>query len=109
MSTVSCILMSLIVVLLMLYILWPQINTQSQSTAENFGPCDNCPTLPEYNIYSINPYRWPYSGSQYRSQWQYSPNGQKPPNTTDAAEALPAPNPSGMNVLTVPDEEYKTN
>jgi hypothetical protein len=102
MSTLSCVLISVAILLALIWLYWPQ-------KAENFGPCDSCPTLPEYNLYSVNPYRWPYSGSQYRSQWQYSPKGEKPPNTTDAAEALPPPNPSGMNVLSVPDEEYKTN
>jgi hypothetical protein len=77
--------------------------------SENFGPCTDCPVAPEQFTYAVNPFRWPASGSQYRSQWQFAPNGVKPPNTTDAAEALAPNNISGMNLLAVPDQEYLTN
>ena len=76
---------------------------------ESFGPCTDCPVAPEQATYAINPFRWPNSGSQYRSQWHFAPSGVKPPNTTDAAEALAPNNISGMNLLSVPDQEYLTN
>jgi len=75
---------------------------------EKFGPCSNCPASPERTI-AINAFRYPYSGSQYRSQWKFAPGGVKPPNSTDVAETVAAGNKSGMNQLTVPDQEYLTN
>lgn len=75
---------------------------------ETFGPCSDCPSMPT-DFTSLNPFRYPYSGSQYISQWAFSPNGVKPPNTTDVAETIAPKNVSGMKVLSVPDQEYLTN
>ncbi len=86
------------------------------SPAEHFGACSYCDgSVERTGLTSVNPYVYPYSGSGcltdvYRSQWQYGGgDGKKPPNSTDAAEAMLPGNVSGMNVLTVPDQEYLTN
>lgn len=76
---------------------------------EGFGPCNVCPASPERELASLNPYRYPLSGSMYRSQWRFAPGGTKPTNSTDVAETLVPGNKSGMNQLTVPDQEFLTN
>jgi hypothetical protein len=108
----------LVIVILAIYILWTKfLFGGSASAAEQFGACTastNCDSyadriFSDSDIVAQNPYRWPASGTAVTNQWAFSPGGKKPVNTTDDAEALPYPNASGMNQLTVPDQEFTTN
>src|SRR5208282_4126408 len=92
-----------VIVALVLYIgyrAWSQ-----WSASEGFGPCNDCDVyqdrvFQDSDIVAQSPYRWPISGSAVYNQWMFSPGSVQPPNSTDDAEALAAPNISGMNQLT---------
>ena len=80
--------------------------------SEGFGVCEACDQAPAPPLGAINPMIWPCSGTpaiNNKYVWYVSEPNPKPVNTTDAAEALLPNNESGMNVLTLPDQEYLTN
>lgn len=104
-----------VVAALLVYIAYTKYFSGADSgAAEGFGACTDCDSyrdriFTDADIVSQNPYRWPASGTAVTNQWMFSPAAVKPPNSTDDAEALAPPNPSGMNQLTVPDQEFETN
>ena len=79
---------------------------------DNFGVCSGCDHGATKDLGTNNPFIWPCSGSQAiqnKFVWTFTDPNKKPINTTDDAEALLPNNISGMQVLTVPDQEYLTN
>lgn len=79
--------------------------------SENFGVCSDCDHDPTVTG-TINPMIWPCSATpaiNNKFVWFGSDPNKPLVKSTDDAEALLPENVSGMNVLTVPDQEYQTN